>query len=442
MKKLIRILLAVLGAMVGLVIILMIGLTIFLPVDRMAARLEAELEKNTGAEVAIGDAGLSWWPKLGVTLDDVEFRGTGAGLTRATGAANKIGAYEGKADKLQVQVPIGPLLKRQVVVEAASLQGVDLQLEHGGDNLKLQGGRVDIGDLQMDLENLPAATPEGSPVGQRIPADLVLDFQGQADSYTQKGQELQNIRFHGGLDTRILTVEEIIAEIGGGQLQGNLEIDYERDARGLLDFGATADKVAAPELLVAYVPALASRLKTDLNGQVRGHMVLGEKPVMLSSLTLTGDLSSGEGELQARDWLKDVLPYLGSRKDLVDIQFDRLQHALRVEQGRYHVDDLVIDGRDTHWQVGGSVGLDGDLDLKVKILLPAGFTPDLGQWSMLADALRDEDGRVKLDLSVRGKGSQPEVGLNLGTLKDAAQSDAGEAVQKGLGGLLDKWKSR
>ncbi|PID80600.1 hypothetical protein CSB20_06605 [bacterium DOLZORAL124_64_63] len=447
MKKLRKIVLVVLGAVAGLAVVLMIGLNFFLSVDKMAARLEQEVEKSTGAEVEIGDAGLSWWPRLGIRLEDIRFQGTGAGLTRVTGRANRIGSYSGQARGLQVRVPLVPLLKKQMVVKAAVLRGVNLTMEQNGESLRLADGRLDVADLQLDLDNLregagPEGAGPGTPVGQRIPEDLTLAFQGQMGAYAWQGQELRDIRFRGELDARILTVEEMSAEMGEGSLRGNLEIDYERDPRGLLDFAVEADKVAATELLATCAPAVAGCLQTDLDGRLRGHMILGEEPVMLSSLMVTGDLGSTEGVLQARQWLRDVLPYLGTRQDLAEIRFHRLRHDLRVERGRYHVSELVLDGPDTRWDVTGSVGLDGDLDLNARILLPKGFTPNLGQWSMLAEALRDEDGRVQLDLVVRGNAAKPQIGLNLEGLKGAAGSEAGDAVKKGLGGLLDKWKSR
>lgn len=442
MKKLLRIGLRAGAVVLVLLVLLMIGLALFLPVDRMAQRLETEIEKATGAEVAIGDAGLSWWPRLGVSLDDVTFQGSGTELARATGAANEIGTFSGRAGQLLIRIPLGPLLSRRLEVEAASLQSVDLKLEHRDTPLELAGGQVEVTDLRLDLENLPAEAATGTAPGDRIPESLSLAFRGRADSFSQKGLTLREIGFQGGLDTRILTVREMAARVGEGTLEGQLEIDYERDPRGILDFEATATEVPAAELLLPYVPDVARRLEAELGGRLRGNLLLGDEDTVRQSLSLTGSFTSGEGTLLARDWLGEVLPYLGDRQDLVDIRFRSLSHEFRVDQGRYLVENLTIDGLDTRWEGDGSIGLDGDLDMNLKVLLPPGFTPDLGQWSMLADVLRDESGRVKLDLSVRGPGRKPQVGLNLGTLKEAARSDAGEAVKKGLGGLLDKWKSR
>lgn len=253
---------------------------------------------------------------------------------------------------------------------------------------------------------------------------------------------MKDIRFHGGLDTRLVTVPEMVARVGDGRLEGHMEIDYERDPRGIMDFEARAEAVPAAELLAPWAPVLAQRLDTDLNAEVRGTLVLGNRHTVTNSLVMNGGFESGEGVLRAADWLGEVRPYLGSRQDLVNVRFSGLDHGLRVENGRYVVENLTIQGLDTDWEGSGSIGLDGSLDLDVTVLLPAGFTPKLGQWSFLADALRDENGRVKLDLRVGGNGSKPQVAMNFGSLGQAGQPGGGEALKKGLGGLLDKLRSR
>jgi len=163
---------------------------------------------------------------------------------------------------------------------------------------------------------------------------------------------------------------------------------------------------------------------------------------VLATLDLTGNAAMGEGLLRAGDWLAGVAPYLGERQDLKDVRFDGLDHAYRLENGRYLVQDLRIEGQDTKWQGNGWVGLDGTLDLTLQVKLPVGFTPDLGQWSFLADTLRDEEGRVQLDLRLTGQSARPAVGVDLTRLKAGASEDGGEALKKGLGGLLDKWKTK
>jgi hypothetical protein len=446
-KKLLRKSLIVSGMILALVLLIGLAINFFLPTDQISRRMEVELVKATGAEVTIKSAGVQWWPRLGVTLKDCEIRGDGLALAKASGSANELGDYSATLQRFVVQVALGPLLHKEVLVDAIRLKGLDLEAVHKGEFYRLAGADLMVNDLKISME---AAQEAGNsqtggakrPVGELIPEDLVLAFEGHAESLTARQLPLMDVKFHGDLDARLLTIESITASLGEGRLESSLEVDYERDPRGFLDFEALAHGVSAGILLVPWAPDLAKNLEADLNGTVRGNCLLGEQEVIHRTLTLNGKLGSGPGMLWARDWLGDIAPYLGQRQDLMDIQFNSLSHTLRLEKGHYMVENLEIEGVDTHWQGTGSLGLNGTIDMGVKVKLPVGFTPELGQWSFLADTLRDQDGRINLDLSLSGKAAKPQVGINLGSFQDAAGSDAGEAVKKGLGGLLDKWKNR
>ena len=82
----------------------------------------------------------------------------------------------------------------------------------------------------------------------------------------------------------------------------------------------------------------------------------------LPTLNVAGDWPAATGVLHARDWLEEVTPYLGDRQDLKDVRFRGLGHAFRVDQGRYLVEELHLDGGETDWP-GRLGGLDGNLDL-------------------------------------------------------------------------------
>ncbi len=448
MKKFWRKVLIGSGSLVLVLLVLMALAALFLPVDRIGTRVEVELEKATGAQVTINGAGVQWWPRLGVTLKDITIEGNGPDLARASGSANELGSYSLRLHRFVIQLVPAPLLKKEILVDAVSLQGLQMKLVFKDQPIELEDADLAVTKLQISMEAVQEAGQQSNqsgsklPVGESIPEELVLAFQGRAKSLLVQGLPLQEVKFKGDLDHRIVTVESLVAQLDGGQLSGTLEVDFEQDSRGWLDFDFQAQQVPSGVLLQPWTKDLAEKLETNLDATVRGNCILGEQDVVKQTLTLTGDVSSAEGTLWARDWLGDVAPYLGQRQDLADIHFHSLSHHLRVEQGKYIVEDLVINGQDTQWQGQGYVGLDGTIDLGVLVKLPSGFTPDLGQWSFMADTLRDENGRVNLNLHLTGMAAKPKVGLKLGSLQGANKSNSGEALKKGLSGLLDKWKSR
>lgn len=447
MKKFFRKIVIPVGIIFSLVGLVLLAASVFLPKDQIKDRVAAELVKATGAEVKIRSVGVQWWPKFGATLKDVEIHGTGPALAAATGSANELGDYSATLERFEIQLALGPLFRKEVLVEAIQLRGLDFDSEVKNENYRVVGADLFVNDLKISMDTaMEAGKPQPSagkrPTGELIPEDLTLTFAGRSESLIASELPLRDIEFHGDLDTRLLTLESMTASVGDGQLEGNLEIDFERNPNGILDFEAEAVAVPAKALLASWAPVLGEKLEADLSGSVRGNCLLGTSDDISRTMTLSGDLGSGPGILWAREWLGDIAPYLGHRQELMDIKFSSLSHELRLEKGRYQVENVEINGLDTHWQGNGSLGLDGTIDMGVMVKLPQGFTPELGNLSFLAETLRDGDGRINLDLKLSGMAAKPQVGINLGSVQDAAESDAGEAVKKGLGGLLDKWKNR
>ncbi len=448
MKKFGRKLGIVLAVLVVLILLIGIAISLIFPVEKVSRQVEEELAKATGAEVSIGSAGLKWWPRFAVGLDDLQMKGSGRKLAAASGSPNELGDFFLHLDQFQVQVSLRPLLHKEVLVDEVRLQGLDLDLVYQGEAYVLKKGVLELQDLQISLDEAlaqdkaSARAGKNQRPGEAIPEDLQLAFQGHVGKLTAKKMPLENLVFAGDLDARVVTIEEIKANLGTGLLTGNLEIDFQRDPAGVLDFEFQAEEVPADLLLEPWAKELGQKLETDLDAEVRGSCTLGEAEIVQQTLSLTGQVRSGEGTLWARQWLREIAPYLGQRQDLQDIHFRSLSHDLRLEKGQYLVENLEIDGLDTAWQGHGKIGLDGALDLDVRIKFPAGFTPELGQWSFLAETMRDQDGRVNLDLHLSGMAAKPQVGLNMGTLQEATKSESGQALKKGLGGLLDKWKNR
>ena len=61
------------------------------------------------------------------------------------------------------------------------------------------------------------------------------------------------------------------------------------------------------------------------------------------------------------------------------------------------------------------------MDLAVHIKLPTGFTPNLGSMSFFAEAMRDRERRVNLDLRLTGPVDAPEVTLDLAAMSRRAR---------------------
>ncbi len=222
----------------------------------------------------------------------------------------------------------------------------------------------------------------------------------------------------------------------GGRLDGAATIGDLHRERALCSFTLIARDMPARALLDAVAPVATPYVEGDADLEMAGRLQLGTPEEIRDSLVLAGDVVLSDGVVHAESWLEDISPYLGARQDLKDIRYRHLVHKLRVDEGRLHLDDLMVDGHDTDWRGGGWLGLDGGIDMRLDVKLPEGFTPDLGDLALLAEVLRGDDGRIALGMTLRGRAASPTVALDLAPARQRAQS----RIEDGIKGFLDKLK--
>ncbi|HPF35533.1 MAG TPA: AsmA-like C-terminal region-containing protein [Candidatus Krumholzibacteria bacterium] len=252
------------------------------------------------------------------------------------------------------------------------------------------------------------------------------------------------------LDDAQLHVRGVDARVDDGRLTGEMTVGHVDRPQPHASVDAAFDGLPAALVLTALAPSAAPYLEGAASGGVHGRFRLGDAQAVRASLSLSGEAVLTDGVVHASEWLEDVSRYLGDRQDLKDIVYGSLRHRLEVADGRYIVRDLELHGRDTDWSGAGWLGLDGTIDLTLRAKLPPGFTPDLGAMSLLAEGLRDADGRIVLDLSLTGLARRPAVGLDLGnagamlqkSTQNALEGEQGQALLKGVQGLLDKLRTR
>lgn len=285
-----------------------------------------------------------------------------------------------------------------------------------------------------------------TPVGELIPADLDLDLHAEAGTVRLKQTPYREVSLDGTLRARVIDVPSLAASLGTGRIAGSARVDYAEDPTGHASWQATVTDVPASALLEPYAGWLAAVWTGALNAELSGDCGLADPEVVRRTLSLTGDLRGTEGSVDLRQQLSGVSKYLGSRQDLLQVTYNRLRQHVVVDDGKVLLQDLAIDGTQTDWSGDGWVSLDGGIELGLHVKLPAGFTPDLGDLSFLAEGLRDDQGRIGLDLKLTGQARSPAVGLDVDPAALLQQEDLRkrlqEEAQKGLGGLLDRLKGR
>lgn len=381
------------------------------PADRLAGRVAEALSAAAGAEVTVGSATVTLVGGPGLRLRDVQFAAP---------------TWTATLTELDASLAVWPLLRRSLVVDRIRAAGPSASGNWRGLPAALTSFTLDVSALNLELPR-DGSSPRGAgaPPGARLPTGLRGRATIAAARAGWSSFSLEQAGVTARLADRRLTMADLRASCGGGQVAGSAGLDWSDPSGGAWTGDVALRGVDAAALVGAWAPDVAPQLGFRLDGNVNAGGPLG--PGAAPGLAATARLQAGEGLLRAGPWLADAAPYLGERQDLVDIRLRGARLAARLEGGRCLVDTLTLRGPDTDWDLGGAIdiggvgGGQGAIDLAVHVRLPAGFTPQLGSLTLFAEAMRDSERRINLDLLVRGSLDEAAVTLDLAAMARRAR---------------------
>jgi hypothetical protein len=389
------------------------------PDDLITDRIVREVERATGAEMTLAEARVAWRGGLSVTLKDGALKGTGAALAAATGSPNDLVSYAIDFEELSVLPALSPLFRKQVEIKAVQLVGPLIKVVGNTETVSAAGYRLRVTDLNPGLGGGKVVPDRGTkdvPFGDLLPEGLSFSFRAQADTLVLQEAAYTRLDLEGRFAEKLLKVNPLAARRSTGTVTGNLSLSFVENPWGHLVFEAEARQVPAEALLDPWAPEIGRRLESDLDVGLTGACDLRDEATVLKTLDVNGLIGGSSGVVHARDWLQDVTPYLGNRQDLTEVRFRSLVHHFIFQQGRYVLEELTLAGGDTDWRGQGWVDLEGNIAMALDVKLPPGFTPELGNFSFLAETLRDPEGRIGLPLKLSGRSNRPTVGVDMGRL--------------------------
>jgi hypothetical protein len=196
------------------------------------------------------------------------------------------------------------------------------------------------------------------------------------------------------------------------------------------------DSLSADAVLSAWTPAkglLNARLNSNLDLAVAGSTADQVK----RSLTAVGLAALGDGTFGPGPVLEAIagVTKIGKFKQ---VRFNDLNLPFRIERGRVVTNPVKLNGAYGDWTLAGAVGFDGSLDYAVSITLPPEVATALNARSAIAaGALSDDQGRVLLDLRVRGSAKAPKVDWDTRAMRDRLAGRASQALTEQKRKLID-----
>ena len=239
--------------------------------------------------------------------------------------------------------------------------------------------------------------------------------------------DVSNVNARVTLDPAVMAVPSFGFDGYGGTVRGSGRFDYRDPALPETRLDAVIDSVEADVLLSHWTGArdfLRGSMSTTLDLGIAG-----TTPEQLKrTLTAVGNASIANGSLGPGPVLEGIARVTGMAK-LEQLRFRDVRAPFRVERGRVVTDPVAISGPYGDWTAIGAIGLDGSLDYAVSITLPREIAERLGARSAIAaGALSDAEGRVLIDLRVRGTAKKPQVALDGAAMRDRLAGRASQAI--------------
>ena len=321
----------------------------------------------------------------------------------------------------------GRLVAQEVLLSGSTLRGaqLDLRTTAAGLATTVHAEEVRAGDIVLHGVDGEITATAGR-------------GKGTLRATRGKLRVIETTALTGDLDIegRTITSRNLRGNAYDGALTGGAVLHLDDPAAPRFEFDVRADDVQAGGFLGSVVPFLRQAISGsfDLQSTWKG---TGSTPaVVRSSLIANGTGSATGGRLQALPILDELGAALGL-ESLRKLDYRDLGFHFAVENGRMAVRDLAIRAADADFGIGGSIGLDGGLDLALQVKLSEELSrrylrgKTLGA---LGSLFADPSGRLVFDFGVSGQALKPKLALDANAT--AARAGVSALTQSTLQRLL------
>jgi uncharacterized protein involved in outer membrane biogenesis len=294
-----------------------------------------------------------------------------------------------------------------------------------GENLKSDGKPAAVADTSRRSQPSTATAPLQFTANGRIEIGRALYQQWQLNDFKLVYDYRQGT----------LKLDPVSAELAEGHLQARSEFKSfpeKLDFSG--DFGF--EKMQLERLLAMAAPKLVRRpsglLKSNFKFSGHGRT----SPALRQSLNLVGDYEISDLRLENTQATRELVAKLGL-DELADLKLEKLAGNLRVLDGAVNLD--------SHWQgdalrgsAQGKIGLDGRLDLPLKLVLSPDLSQRLVQRYAWAQAALNDAGEASLDFHLAGTLDRPDLQLDRSKFGKRVEKKVRHEVEKHLFDYLDR----
>ncbi|MER3523516.1 MAG: hypothetical protein C4326_05455 [Ignavibacteria bacterium] len=252
--------------------------------------------------------------------------------------------------------------------------------------------------------------------------NVAMDITATIGTLTMKKLELKNVRGTMTIADGVITLQNLTTNVFDGIATAKGTIDMQRPERPHFSLSLDLKKLKAHAALSAFT-SFGQRLFGDMDMHLVISGALNDTMGFVpQSLNATGTVALANGKLAGVKVNQQIAGML-NLPDLQEIAFKDWSNSFTIKEGRVSIPELKITALGADYTIKGSHGLDGTLDLTMGMLLSEAASSKVtvpGFAGEALNALKEPNGRLKLDFLIGGTTDNPNVRLDANALQARA----------------------
>ena len=304
--------------------------------------------------------------------------------------------------------------------------------------LELRSPMLDLGELllpiakqqkQLKREGVKMAVPTAG-----IPARGTAKLEVDKLRFGNFGASDLNAQVVFGGDSIVVT--DVTMNTLGGKCSGKSRLLLPKEGARTYKTSFSGDNLEMKELLNSFTP-----VKDFMSGlsffEISVEGKLPEDVSPLKSVAAKGQVKTAQAKAIGSPLVSAIASWVGLGKSD--------QYALRdfatsflVQDGRVILPQCRLEEKNSMWDFAGSTGFDGTLDYKVNVTLSQEYSKRIGSPKGLDQLLKDDQGRVVVDLIMGGTVKKPTFKWDNARMQQRAKEYLVQKVRGQLGAQTKK----
>jgi uncharacterized protein involved in outer membrane biogenesis len=289
----------------------------------------------------------------------------------------------------------------------------------------------------LDLDEILPPSPETKPGEKTASPDTILplpniDVEGQISIQKAifRKVELTDLSAKVEVKDGVLHLDNIASKVYSGSVGGKVSCDLNDIEHIPYSIDVTANQIEANDFLSQFT-GFDNHLYGKLNMTADFSGKGNELTDVRKTLAAKGKVTFTDGKLVDWDILNKIASFL-KMDSFKEQQIKTLWNVFRIENSRVWFDDFSANTQDGDYKLIGSVGLDGSLDYKLNAVLSPALSAKFDALGSFSNYLKNDQGRVVLDIKIKGPVTNPEFALDTSQSQEKLQQDVKEKAQEQL----------